>query len=392
MQTFDLILVGGGLSGASLAAALRDSSLSIALVEEDAGLPQPVSPDAWDVRVYAITPANAAFLAEIGVWAHLDPARMAAVRFMEVREGSAGGRLMFDAREAGMAELAWVLEASSMAGELREGLKRQANLTRFCPARPAALEIGEKEAVVTLEDGRVLAAPLVIGADGRDSWVRQAAGLPARDIPYRAAGVVANFACAKPHRGTAWQWFRADGVLAWLPLPGERISIVWSAPEEKAQALLALTPEELAAEVAAAGGEKLGALTTITPAAAFPLRLIRVPHVIAPRLALIGDAAHGIHPLTGHGINLGFQDARVLAALLKNAVEGQDIGEASFLARYQRARREEVCLLQSVTDLLAHLFSSPLPGLSALRGLGLSLTHRLPAMKNLLARYAAGIG
>jgi ubiquinone biosynthesis UbiH/UbiF/VisC/COQ6 family hydroxylase len=344
--------------------------------------------------VYAITPANAAFLAEIGVWAHLDPARMTAVRFMEVQEGAPeqpDGRLMFDARETGMTELAWIMEAALMAGELRESLKRQANLSYFCPARPVALDITESTACLTLADKETLGAPLIVGADGRDSWIRREAGLSARDMPYRTQGVVANFACARPHHGTAWQWFRPDGVLAWLPLPGERISIVWSAPDEKAQALLALTPEEFTAEVAVAGGERLGALTTITPAVAFPLRLIRVPRVTAPRIALVGDAAHGIHPLTGHGVNLGFQDARALASLLKGAIEGQDIGEADFLARYQRARKEEDWLLQQTTAAIARLSAARLPGFSRLRGLGLSLAHRLPPLKNLLARYAAGL-
>jgi ubiquinone biosynthesis UbiH/UbiF/VisC/COQ6 family hydroxylase len=288
------------------------------------------------------------------------------------------------------------MESSLIARELWEGIKRQANLTRFCPASPLALAIDEEAATLTLADGQVLTAKLVVGADVRDSWVRQQAGLTAIDQPYRTQGVVANFTTEKPHNGTARQWFREDGVLAWLPLPEERISIVWSTPDDYAVELLALSPEALAERVAEAGGHLLGKLTTLTPAAAFPLRLIRVPRTVAPRLALVGDAAHGIHPLSGHGINLGFQDARALADLLTAAPPWQDIGAARFLERFQRARKEEIMLLQGATDAIARLFDARTPNnplaplFSRLANFGLTLTDRALPLKNLLVRYALG--
>ncbi len=385
MQQFDLIIVGGGLAGASLAVALRESRLRIALVETCA--PQP--PEGWDARIYAISPANAEYLQRIGAWEHLDRERMAPIRAMEVF-GDQGGRLAFSAYETGVAELGWILESSLMARELWESVKRQANVTRFCPARPARLEFRHDAAVLTLEEGVVLSARLLAGADGRDSWVRRQAGLEAHITPYEEKGVVANFATEKPHRGIAYQWFRADGVLAYLPLPGRRMSIVWSTPDAQADELCALPPAALAERVAAAGGEMLGRLETLTPAAAFALRLIRVPRTVAPRLALLGDAAHGIHPLSGHGINLGFQDAKVLAGLLAGAQPWQDIGEERFLQRYQRARQEETRLMQGTTDALRRLFRANLPGLAPLRNLGLSLTDRLAPLKSQLVRYALG--
>lgn len=180
------------------------------------------------------------------------------------------------------------------------------------------------------------------------------------------------------------------GVLAYLPLPGQRMSIVWSTPDAHADALCALPPEALAEQVAAAGQHVLGRLETITPAAAFPLRLIRVPRTVSPRLALVGDAGHGIHPLSGHGINLGFQDARVLAEMLGAAGPWQDIGEERFLQRYQRARREETVLMQTTTDTLRRLFRASPPGLAPLRNLGLTLTNNLGPMKSVLVRYALG--
>ena len=386
MQQFDLIIVGGGLAGASLAVALRDTPLRIALVEH---LP-PQRPAGWDARVYAISPANVGFLERIGAWRHLDAERMAPIRRMEIR-GDAGGSLAFSAYDAGVDELGWILESSLMACEFWESAKRQGNVTLFCPARPQQLSFDSPDAaVLCLDDGTALAGRLLVGADGRDSWVRQAAGLVAVNTPYGEKGVVANFATEKPHRHIAHQWFREDGVLAYLPLAGNRISVVWSTPDDHADALCALPATAFCDRVAAACEHFLGRLELLTPPVAFPLRLMRVPQTVAPRLALIGDAAHGIHPLSGHGINLGFQDASELAALLAGAKPWQDIGNERFLQRYQRARREETALMQTTTDSLRRLFKVEQPGLRTLRNLGLSATDKIPFVKNALVRYALG--
>lgn len=382
---FDLIIVGGGLAGLSLACALRDTPLRLALIEQR----PPRRPEGWDARVYAISPTNADFLQKIGAWKHLDPTRVQPISAMEVY-GDAGARLDFSAYETGVSELGFILESSLMACELWENVKRQGNLTLFCPGSPQRIEMREDAAVLGLSDGNTLSARLVVAADGRDSWLRRSCGLEAIDTHYNEKGVVANFECEKPHRGRAFQWFSDEGVLAYLPLPGQRISIVWSAPDDLADQLVALPPEALCARVAEAGKNTLGKLTPLTPAAAFPLRLMRVPKVVAPRLALVGDAAHGIHPLSGHGINLGYQDARVLAETLTACQPWHDIGRLNILERYQRARKEEVILLQTSTDALRHLFKSTLPGAQPLRNLGMNLTNRLPVIKNMLARYALG--
>ena len=385
---FDVAIVGGGLAGLALASALRETRLKIALIENLAPTPAP----GWDARVYAISPANADFLRAIGAWKHLDRSRIAPIDAMQI-VGDGGARLDFTAYQAGIAELGWILESSLMSEELWQSVKRQSNVELFCPARPSAIDLGVSTAAaaeLTLADGRTLSARLLVGADGRDSWVRNAAGLPASDTPYGEMGLVANFECELPHRAIARQWFRDDGVLAWLPLPGQRISIVWSTPTANAQQLLALPAEMLAERVAAAGGGALGKLTPLTAATAFPLRLIRVPRTVGQRLALIGDAAHGIHPLSGHGINLGYQDAKTLAELLAATPAWQDVGDQRLLRSYQRARREETLLLQSTTHTLHQLFREKLPGLKPLRNIGLTLTNSLPIVKNLLVRYAIG--
>jgi len=382
---FDVIIVGGGLAGLALACALRDTRLKIALVEQHA--PRPAA--GWDARVYAVSPTNAAFLQTIGIWKHLPTERMAPISAMKI-VGDDGARLDFSAYAAGLTELGWILESSLMACELWENVKRQSNVTLLCPATPVELEMGTASALLTLTDGRTLAASLLVGADGRDSWTRTAMGLRAHITAYDEMGVVANFECQTPHRGIARQWFRRDGVLAWLPLAGDRVSIVWSTPDENARVLLALPAEDLCSRVAAAGNCELGTFTLLTPATAFPLRLVRVPQIVAPRLALLGDAAHGIHPLSGHGINLGYQDARTLAELLAARPEWQDIGNERLLNAYQRQRREETLLMQATTHALHHLFQQDFPGFRALRNLGMNLTNALPVLKNMLVRYATG--
>ena len=380
---FDVLIVGAGLAGAALAAALRGSNLKVGIVETR----PPARPDGWDARIYAISPTNVDFLSEIGIWQHLDPARMAPVYDMEIH-GDAGGRLDFSAYDSGLRELAWILESSLMQLELWETVKRQNNVTLICPASPAALAIDDTAARLTLTDGRRIEAKLVVAADGRDSWVRQAAGIGARNTPYDEKGVVANFRCEKPHRNAAFQWFRPDGVLAYLPLPDQQMSMVWSAPDALADELVALPPEALCARVAEAGGYRLGKLELFTPAAACPLRLMRVETAVRPRLALIGDAAHAIHPLSGHGINLGYQDARVLAEQIKGLPAWRDPGELPVLRAYARARAEETALLQYTTHGLNRLFKPADPILSGLRNIGLNLTNSVPVLRNALVRYA----
>lgn len=383
---FDVAIVGGGLAGLALAVALRGSRLRVALIEGRTLAPRH---EGWDARIYAVSPANARFLDAIGAWRHLDAARLAPILSMEIH-GDGGGRLDFSALASGVDALAWIVESSLMQRELYESAKRQANLALICPARPVALSLGAERATLRLEDGRALAAKLIVAADGADSWTREAAGIDVTFHPYDQHGVVANFACELPPADIACQWFREDGVLAYLPLPGKLMSIVWATAPGHAKQLLALAPAQLCARVAAAGAQRFGALELVTPPAAFPLRLMRAPRVVAPRLALIGDAAHTIHPLSGHGINLGFQDARVLAEVLAACPEHVDCGDERWLRRYERARKEEVVALQWVTDGLQKLFAHPAPPLSLLRNFGLDLTNRLPFVRDALVRYAMG--
>ncbi len=211
--------------------------------------------------------------------------------------------------------------------------------------------------------------------------------MPEIPTPYHQHGVVANFSISKAHRGIAYQWFQPDGILALLPLPGKRISIVWSVSPGKSSELLALTHEELCARVSEASQHVLGELQVITPPAAFPLRVLNLAHITKPRLALVGDAAHNVHPLAGQGVNLGLRDARELAQVLSQR-GALDCGELRLLRRYEKARQEDILSMQLTTDVLKHLFANDNPLLRTLRNIGLAATNKIVPLKKMLARYA----
>jgi 2-polyprenylphenol 6-hydroxylase len=383
---FDVVVVGAGLVGASVAAALAGTTLSLAVVER--APPPPASPE-WDTRIYAISPASVRFLESVGVWPLLDRSRIQPVRRMDV-SGDADSRMVFSAYDAGVGELAHIVESGAMQRALWQRVAAQSNVEVVCPARCASLDREGKRWRLDLEDGRSLTAGLVIGADGRDSWVRSHAGIDAKLEPYGDSGVVANFATERPHDGTAFQWFREDGILAYLPLPGNRISIVWSTREAHARELTALDPATLATRVAAAGGERLGRLEPLTPAAAFPLALMEVERLAVNGLALVGDAAHAVHPLAGQGVNLGFGDARVLAALVREREIFRAPGDPAVMRRYERARREDILAMRLVTHGLQRLFSLPGRIPAVVRNLGLNFTDDVGVLKNLLIRQALG--
>lgn len=381
---FDVLIVGGGLVGASLAAALKSSGLSLALVE---GLAAEFSHEGWDPRIYAITPGNVDFLKQCGSWQRQDMSRVQPVEAMRVF-GDDASELEFSAYEIGAPQLTFILENRLMQEALWDAIREQDNLTVFNPARCKSLAFDLDAARLTLEDGRELRAKLVVGADGRDSWVRKQAGMDEAPTPYQQHGVVANFRCEKPHRGVAYQWFSPDSILAYLPLPQQQMSMVWSVLPEKSAELLKLSPEALCAQVAAAGQHTLGELELVTPPASFALRILRLPHIVKPRLALVGDAAHNVHPLAGQGVNLGFRDARELAQTLLARGPQRDCGDYALLRRYDRARQEDIFSMLSTTDTLKKLFCNADPLLRKARNLGLSATNHLTPAKRMLARHA----
>jgi 2-polyprenylphenol 6-hydroxylase len=377
-----VVVAGGGPVGLAFACAC--GSCDVRVLEASPGRTAPW-PDEYDVRILALSPGTRAMLRDSGAWDELDPARVAAVRRMEIF-GDSGTRLAFSARPG--AALAWVVEA----GRLSQAIERQAaqsphvTISRGAEARDFGVE--GRTAWAQLSGGERIEADLLVGADGPDSAVRARLGIPFDERPYGESAIVANFETERPHGDTARQWFGADGVLAWLPLPGRRMSIVWSTPTANAQALEGLDERAFERRVREAGGAALGDLRRISAVARFPLRLIRVPDPVAPGVALIGDAAHAVHPLAGQGVNLGFQDARSLAEAIAGRSALEAPGDLRVLRRHARARREDVTAMQFVTDGLERLFATGKPGAYALRNLGLGLVQTQGWAKSALASRA----
>jgi ubiquinone biosynthesis UbiH/UbiF/VisC/COQ6 family hydroxylase len=381
----DVAIVGAGLAGAALARAAR--GLRIALVADEAAGPAP-APQGLDSRVYAITPGNAAFLATLGAWRRLAPERLTPVRAMRVFGDDGRSLLEFDAYRAGVGELAWIAEDGALQRALRASLEDAEQVRIVAPGRLERLEFASGKARLQLRGGRTLDARLVVGADGAQSLVRGQTAIAVTDTAYRQRAVVANFSCERAHRHCAYQWFQGGPVLALLPLPGDHVSMVWSTGEDEAERLLALDPQALARAVAAASGHVLGELGLVTAARAFALRRLAARRRVAPRVALIGDAAHVIHPLAGQGANLGLQDARALAAVLGGREPMRDPGDLRLLRRYERARAGEVGAMDWTVHGLYRLFGAPARPCAILRNSGLNLTEHLPVIKNLLIRRA----
>ena len=383
----DIAIVGGGPVGASLARALATAGLSLALVEPKT--PRPLPATGFDQRVYALNGHSRRFLERCGIWQELSPERIAPVREMRVF-GDDASKIEFSAYRSGVAELATIVEEANLRLALQSSLKAQANLTLFVGVECVGAQWGDRNAALSLSDGRRIEARLVVAADGPDSALRSAAGITARVHEYAQTGVVANFTTEHAHRDTACQWFLDSGVLALLPLPGNHVSMVWSAADADARELLAAGDEELAQRVEQASSGLFGKLQPVSPTAGFPLRRMRAARLIAPRLALIGDTAHNVHPLAGQGLNLGFGDVQALADVLAARGMEKDVGAVSLLRRFERSRGEDLLAMEAVTDGLKALFDSSLPGVKRLRNAGLRLANRISPLKRLLVKRALG--
>ena len=377
-----IVLAGGGPVGLALACAC--DGFEVQVIEGAATRTTPW-PEEFDPRVYAVSPGTRDFLRALGAWELLDSKRIAPVRRMEVF-GDAGARLAFSARPGNA--LAWIVEA----GRLGEALESRATALPHVKVshgfQVMACGADAHGAWAELEGRKRVEGELLIGADGPDSRVRALARIACEEEAYGEAAIVANFEVELDHGALARQWFRSDGVLAWLPLPGKRISIVWSAPLVHADAIAALEPRAFERRVRDAGAAALGDLRLISPIARFALRSIRVPQPVAPGIALVGDAAHAVHPLAGQGVNLGFRDAAVLAAILAERSALERPGDLRVLRRYARARRADVAAMQFVTRGLDRLFATDIEGARALRNLGLRLVETQPWAKFALARRA----
>lgn len=394
----DICIVGNGAVGKAAALGFSQAGLKVCLLSAQGAQGVSATSDApkasWDVRVFALNHVAHDLLTSLKVWDALDLSRVAPVSGMQVRDGKerSGGNLDFDAYAAHIDELAWIVEDRNLNQALDSALKFAQNLTQLS-GRAERFELADDSARIVLDNGDSISASLIVGADGAQSWLRGRCDIGLDYRSYGQRGVVTNFACEKPHRGVAHQWFVEElGIIALLPLPGNQVSLVWSAPDALAAELLREPLSALAERLAFYCADVLGSLTPLQPedVKAFPLQLIRPHAMIAPRVALIGDAAHVVHPLAGHGMNLGFGDVSTLLAQVAGRESHRDCGDSRVLNRYSRARREEVALMQMTTDGLARLFGSDLGPLRIARTLGMNLLNSLPVLKRKLITHAMG--
>ncbi|MNS06178.1 2-octaprenylphenol hydroxylase [compost metagenome] len=388
----DVCIIGDGAIGKAAALGFAQAGLKVTLLSPMSA-PAPAAKDDWDVRVYALNHIAHGLLSSVKVWEALDASRVAPVDAMAVHgDGATAGELSFDSYGARVGALAWIVEDRNLNQALDAALKFASNV-RIVHGRASTLKTNTEAATVELANGDTLSAELVVGADGGQSWVRSNCNIDFDYRPYGQRAIVSNFACDKPHHGVAYQWFSAtEGIIALLPLPGQRVSLVWSAPDALATTLLQESLTQIAARLNAVAGEKLGALRPLQPEAvkSFPLSLLRPHAITAPRVALIGDAAHVVHPLAGHGMNLGFADVAGLIKALSERGQHRDCGDARVLSRYARMRKEDILLMQLTTDGLARLFGTDLEPLRLVRNFGLNLVNHLPVLKRRLIGHALG--
>jgi 2-polyprenylphenol 6-hydroxylase len=389
--SFDLVVAGGGMVGAAFALACSGKGLSIALVETRP--PQRTWPQGeTDLRVSALSRASQRLFGRLGVWERIESLGASPYREMRVWDSVGGGSIHFDSADLGEPDLGHIVENRVTQLALWEGLERAPDVTPICPAAIAGMERYGTVTRLLLADGRALDAHLLVAADGRDSLVRELAGIQTSGWDYDQRAIVATVIPSQPHRETAWQRFLPTGPLALLPLRNGRCSIVWSATEIRATELMALEDAAFSAELTDACEGRLGLLRLEGPRAALGLRLQHAQRYVEPGLALIGDAAHAVHPLAGQGVNLGLLDAAELADALDLALSRRrDIASLWTLRRYERARRGDNLAMLAAMDGFKRLFGNALAPVARVRSLGLCATDRLAPVKRRFMERALGL-
>jgi 2-polyprenylphenol 6-hydroxylase len=385
---YDAAVVGTGVAGLATALGLALQGCRTLLIGPRPRPYQPSERSPFDPRIYALAPGSARLLERLGVWGRVDPLRNCPVERMRVF-GDAGDQLDFDAYSAAVERLATIVEEAELLRVLDSACDYQPLLQRI-EQNFRSFRLDHAGVEVELSDGARIRTQLLVGADGAGSAVRAAAGIGTQIRPYRQTALVSNFVCEVPHLNTAWQWFTDEGIVALLPLPGQRVSLVWSAPDGLAPSLLALPAEVLGERVAARTNGTLGKLVPAGETHSFPLRLMAVQRLVDPGLALVGDAAHVVHPLAGQGLNLGLQDVDVLLQAVAGRESFRSTGDLTVLRRYERTRAEAVGLMRFATDGLARLFAAEDPFVRRARNTGMAAVNRLNLVKSRLVRQALG--
>jgi 2-octaprenyl-6-methoxyphenol hydroxylase len=412
MPEVDVLVIGAGPAGATLAAALATGGVSVAVV--DAQPLPPMELPAFDGRAYAIAASSRNLLEAAGIWDHL-PAPSCAITGIRVTDGRPGERpsslhLHFDAAAMGEDAFGWMVEARSLRVALNARMATLPALQVLAPIT-VSLERSAEGVVARLADGCIMRARLAVSAEGRKSTLRGEAGIGATRLDYQQSGIVCAIAHERPHNGTALEAFLPNGPFAQLPLPDaspdgddERAqaaregfphasAIVWSERSSLAPHFMAMDAPAFTREVARRMGNHLGALRLVGGRWSYPLSALQAMRFADTRLALVGDAAHGIHPIAGQGLNVGFRDVAALAELVIQAkAAGEDVGAPSLLAAYQAVRRPDSLVMLGATHALERLFGNDLAPIRIARRLGIAAVDRMPALKGFFARRAMGFG
>jgi 2-octaprenyl-6-methoxyphenol hydroxylase len=390
---FDVAIVGGGIAGTTLAAILGDAGLTVALIERQP--PAALEGSAYDGRTTAITYGSRKLLEAAGLWADLAP-HACPIDDIRVADDASPLFVHFDSREVGDNPLGSIVENRLIRRSLYKRIGELATVTQIAPATVAGLETGGALARLALADGREVAADIVIGADGRDSFIRGAAGIETIGWMYKQQAIVTILGHELPHDHVAVENFLPAGPFAMLPMTDaadgtHRSSVVWTDRLDAVPLYMQLEPPAFEAELQRRAGEWLGRVWEIGPRFTYPLQLKHAKRYVAPRVALIADAAHVIHPIAGQGLNLGMRDIALLSELLVDRRRtGLDLGNPDLLRRYERLRRGDNIAFSAATDILDRLFSNDIPPIKLARRVGLGTVNRIPPLRHFFMRRAMG--
>ncbi len=391
MKNVDVAIIGGGMVGLSLALALKPSGLRVAVIESGE-FEHSISEQA-DVRVSALSRSSETILRNLNAWQAIEESRVTAYTGMSVWEQDSFAKIEFDADGVSASNLGHIVENRIIAHSLYQQVKQSPEITLYSQTRCQSLNIGESEAWLMLENGQALTAKLVVGADGARSWVRKQCDIPLTHWDYGHTAIVANVTTNEPHQQIARQVFTPQGPLAFLPLHQPQLSsIVWSTDSDRAESLMALTDDEFDKQLTCEFDARLGLAKLATSRQAFPLTMRYARDFVVDRVALVGDAAHTIHPLAGQGVNLGLLDAAALAQeLTKLAHKHQDFGTKANLRGYERWRKAEAAKVIAAMQGFKELFAGSNPAKKLLRGIGMTLAGQLPGAKNEIMQRALGL-
>ncbi|MES1986967.1 MAG: FAD-dependent monooxygenase [Pseudomonadota bacterium] len=395
----DVMIVGAGLVGLAAAVAMHQAGFSVVLVDSRNPADTDFSDESWDARIYAISPKNAQWLNDLGIWQLMNQSRIGQMESMEIYGEADSSKaeqapVTLFAGDVNADTLGYIVESKSLMQALLKQVNALGIQTRFDSPCEAVSNTRDK-AVLKLPNQQSLESKLLLAADGSHSWVRQQLNMQMQQKSYEQTAIVANFTAAKPHGNIARQWFAQDAesnlnILAWLPLPDNTISIVWSVSTNYGDELLRLSEDEFTNTVKSAGNSILGDFKLLSPAVRFPLSLQKTSTLAQNSVVLVGDAAHQVHPMAGQGVNLGFRDVVDLLDILKTKNQYQLLNDSSLLKQYARKRKVDVLNMVLLTDTLYQLFKSQNAVIKAVRSWGLSATNH-QAIKKMLVSNAVSL-